>query len=50
MAKFSVIVVAAGKGQRFGGKESKMFAKLGGQVLFLRALQLFVGRDDVYET
>ncbi|MCZ6683755.1 MAG: 2-C-methyl-D-erythritol 4-phosphate cytidylyltransferase [Planctomycetota bacterium] len=50
MAKFSVIVVAAGKGQRFGGKESKIFAKLDGQVLFLRALQLFVGRDDVCET
>ena len=50
MARFSVLVLAAGSGQRFGGKESKVFAKLDGQLLFLRALQLFVSRDDVVET
>jgi 2-C-methyl-D-erythritol 4-phosphate cytidylyltransferase len=50
MAKISVIVVAAGKGERFGDQESKVFAKLDGQPLFLRALQLFVNRDDVCQT
>jgi len=50
MAKVSVIVVAAGRGQRFGGKENKVFAKLGEQPLFLRALQLFCNREDVCQT
>lgn len=50
MAKMSVIVVAAGRGERFGGTESKIFAKLDGQPLFLRALQLFVNREDVCQT
>jgi len=50
MAGISVIVVAAGKSERFGGKESKVFAKLDGQPLFLRALQLFVNREDVCQT
>ncbi|MFH1420141.1 MAG: 2-C-methyl-D-erythritol 4-phosphate cytidylyltransferase [Planctomycetota bacterium] len=50
MAKFSVIVVAAGRGERFGGNENKIFAKLDGQPLFLRALQLFVNREDVCQT
>lgn len=50
MAKVSVIVVAAGSGDRFGGQENKIHAKLDGQPLFLRALQLFVNRDDVCQT
>jgi 2-C-methyl-D-erythritol 4-phosphate cytidylyltransferase len=50
MVKISVIVVAAGKGERFGDRESKIFAKLDGQPLFLRALQLFVNREDVCQT
>ncbi len=50
MAKVSVIVVAAGRGQRFGGRENKVFAKLGDQPLFLRALQLFCNREDVCQT
>ncbi len=50
MAKTSVIVVAAGTGDRIGGKENKIFAKVDGQPLFLRALQLFVNRDDVCQT
>lgn len=50
MPKFSVIVVAAGKGERFGGKENKIFAQLDGQPLFIRALQLFVNREDVCQT
>lgn len=50
MAKVSVIVVAAGRGERFGGKENKVFAKLADQPLFLRALQLFCNREDVCQT
>lgn len=50
MSKVSVIVVAAGGSTRFGDKESKVFAKLDGQPLFLRALQLFVNREDVCQT
>jgi 2-C-methyl-D-erythritol 4-phosphate cytidylyltransferase len=50
MAKVAVIVVGAGKGARFGGNERKIFAKVEGQPLFLRSLQLFVNRDDVCQT
>lgn len=50
MPKFSVIVVAAGKGERFGGKENKIFARIGEQALFLKALQLFCNREDVCQT
>ncbi len=50
MAKVCVIVVAAGSGDRFGGQENKIHAKLEGQPLFLRALQLFVNREDVCQT
>lgn len=50
MPKFSVIVVAAGRGERFGGKEGKVFAKIGEQPLFLRAVQLFANREDVCQT
>jgi 2-C-methyl-D-erythritol 4-phosphate cytidylyltransferase len=50
MAKVAVIVVAAGRSERFGGKEKKIFAKVDGQPVFLRALQLFVNREDVCQT
>ncbi len=50
MDKMSVIVVAAGSGERFGGAENKIFAKVGDQPLFLLALQLFVNREDVCQT
>jgi len=50
MAKFSVIVVAGGGGKRFGGNENKIFAKIDNQPIFLRALQLFVNREDVGQT
>jgi 2-C-methyl-D-erythritol 4-phosphate cytidylyltransferase len=50
MSKFAVIVVAAGKGERFGGNENKIFAKIDGQPLFLRSLGHFVNRDDVCQT
>jgi 2-C-methyl-D-erythritol 4-phosphate cytidylyltransferase len=50
MSKMSAIVVAGGSGKRFGGNENKIFAKLDGQPIFLRALQLFVNREDVGQT
>lgn len=50
MPKFAAIVVAAGSGSRFGGEENKIFAVLDGQPLFIRALQLFVNREDVCQT
>ena len=50
MGKMSVIVVAAGSGKRFGGNENKIFARIENQPLFLKALQLFVNREDVCQT
>lgn len=50
MATFSVIIVAAGRGERFGGKENKVFAKLKDRPVFIRAIELFVNRDDVCQT
>jgi len=50
MEKFCVIVPAAGKGERFGGGEKKTFAKLDGRPVFLRTLELFIGREDVCQT
>lgn len=50
MAKVSVIIPAAGKGERFGGKENKIFAKLNDSPLFIKSVELFVNRDDVCQT
>ncbi len=50
MAKVAVIIVAAGKGERFNGKENKIFAKLDGRPLFLRSVEQFVNREDVCQT
>lgn len=50
MAKISVIVVAAGKGSRFGGSEKKVLAKIDGRPMFLRSLEHFINRDDVIQT
>ena len=50
MAKVAVIVVAAGKGERFGGSEKKTFAKIEGRPMFLRTLEHFINRDDVCQT
>lgn len=47
MAKVSVIIPAAGKGTRFGGKESKVFAKISDSPLFMKTVELFVNRKDV---
>lgn len=50
MARFAVIIPAAGRGERFGGNEKKTFAKLDGKPLFIQTIQLFINRDDVCQT
>ena len=51
MPKIAVIIVAAGKGERFnGGKENKAFAKIDGRPMFLRSVEQFANRDDVCQT
>ena len=50
MPKFSVIIAAAGKGERFGGREKKTFAKLDGRPVFLRSIEHFINRSDVCQT
>ena len=50
MARFAVIIAAAGKGERFGGKQSKAFCKVQDRPLFIRAIELFVNREDVCQT
>ena len=50
MGKVAVIIVAAGKGERFGGSENKVFAKIDGQPMFLRSIQHFLNRDDICQT
>jgi len=50
LAKFSVIIAAAGKGERYGGKQNKVFAKLKDRPLFIRAIEMFINRDDVCQT
>lgn len=50
MPKVAVIIVAAGKGERFNAKENKVFAKIDNRPLFLRSVEQFVNRDDVCQT
>ena len=47
MAKVSVIVPAAGSGDRYGGKGNKIFERVKGQPVFIRSLEAFSSRDDV---
>ncbi|MHC4294480.1 MAG: 2-C-methyl-D-erythritol 4-phosphate cytidylyltransferase [Planctomycetota bacterium] len=47
MGNFAVIVPAAGAGERFGGKQNKIFEKIKTQPVFLRTLEAFTSRDDV---
>src|SRR5437763_2583116 len=47
MAKFAVILPAAGSSSRFRDKEKKPFATLDGRAVWLRSAELFVTRDDV---
>jgi 2-C-methyl-D-erythritol 4-phosphate cytidylyltransferase len=50
MAKFAVIMPAAGKSSRFGDKEKKPYANLDGRAVWLRSAELFVARNDVVQT
>lgn len=47
MARFSVIIPAAGQSSRFKDREKKPFANLDGRAVWLRSAELFVTRDDV---
>lgn len=47
MPRVSVIIPAAGSGQRFGGEENKIFLPLAGRPIVLRSLDVFAERDDV---
>jgi 2-C-methyl-D-erythritol 4-phosphate cytidylyltransferase len=47
VARFAVILPAAGRSSRFGGGEKKPFAPLEGRAVWLRAADLFVTRPDV---
>lgn len=49
MAKFAVILPAAGSSSRFRDKEKKPFTTLDGRAVWLRAAELFVARDDVLQ-
>jgi 2-C-methyl-D-erythritol 4-phosphate cytidylyltransferase len=50
MAKFAVILPAAGRSSRFLEKEKKPFANLDGRAVWLRTAELFVNRNDVCQT
>src|SRR6516225_7036978 len=49
MAKFSVILPAAGQSSRFRDREKKPFANLDGRAVWLRSVELFVTRPDVVQ-
>ncbi|HUG91597.1 MAG TPA: 2-C-methyl-D-erythritol 4-phosphate cytidylyltransferase [Planctomycetaceae bacterium] len=51
MAKFAVILAAAGRSTRFqSNQRKKPFVELKGRAVWLRAAELFVGRKDVVQT
>ena len=45
--KVSVIIPAAGASRRFGAKRKKIFEQIKGHPIFIRAIELFVNRNDV---
>lgn len=47
MARFAVILPAAGQSSRFRDKEKKVFANLDGRAVWLRSAELFITRADV---
>ena len=49
MPSFAVILPAAGKSSRFGGKEKKPYVNLDGTAVWLRAANLFANRNDVVQ-
>ncbi|MFN0135933.1 MAG: 2-C-methyl-D-erythritol 4-phosphate cytidylyltransferase [Phycisphaerae bacterium] len=50
MAKFAVIIPAAGAGKRFGGDVKKPFVQIDGRPIFIRSIELFISRPDVCQT
>jgi 2-C-methyl-D-erythritol 4-phosphate cytidylyltransferase len=50
MPAFAVILPAAGKSSRFGGKEKKPYVNLDGTAVWLRTANLFANRTDVVQT
>ena len=50
MPKIAVIIVAAGRSERFGGDPKKPFANLDGRPIVIRSLEKFINRDDVCQT
>lgn len=51
MAKFSVILLAAGRSERFGDKNyKKPFVMVGDRAVWLHAAEAFVNRSDVCQT
>lgn len=50
MAKFAVILPAAGRSSRFKDREKKPFALLDGRAVWLRCAELFVTRPEVIQT
>jgi len=50
MARFGVVLVAAGRSTRFKDEVKKPFADIDGRAVWLRAADLFVNRDDVVQT
>ena len=49
MKKISVIICAAGASSRFGGDRKKPFVDLCGRAAFLRSIEFFAERDDVFQ-
>jgi 2-C-methyl-D-erythritol 4-phosphate cytidylyltransferase len=49
MPAFAVILPAAGKSSRFGGREKKPFVNIDGRAVWLRTAELFVNRPDVVQ-
>jgi 2-C-methyl-D-erythritol 4-phosphate cytidylyltransferase len=50
MAKFAVILPAAGRSSRFRDREKKPFTNLDGRPVWMRSAELFVTRSDVCQT
>jgi len=50
VAKFAVILPAAGRSSRFHDKRKKPFADLDGRAVWVRAAELFINREDVCQT
>lgn len=49
MPKTAVILPAAGSSSRFGGQQSKIFARIGEQAMLLRTCEAFSSRKDVIQ-